>query len=143
MGILDEQIAIVREFDALPSWEERYKRLIRIGRELPELPPERRTEDSRVRGCASNVWLHAGLDDGLVRYEADSDALIVRGLIALLLRVYSGRAPEDIVATEPLFVEELELTQHLSQTRANGLASMVRRIKQHALPFVAGRRDAG
>ena len=142
MGIIDKQVAIVREFSAFDGWEERYKHLIKIGRELPALPPEDQTEDAKVRGCSSSVWLHATMDDqGRVHYRADSDAMIVRGLVALLLRVYSDEPPEAIIETEPMFIEELELAQHLSQTRANGLASMVTQIKAYALAFKA-RKEA-
>lgn len=140
MNIIEKQVAIVREFSGLESWEERYKHLIKIGRELPALPAAEQTEEAKVRGCSSSVWLHADeLADGRIRYRADSDAMIVRGLVALLLRVYSDERPEAILETEPMFVEELELAQHLSQTRASGLASMVKQIKTYALAFKSRR----
>lgn len=136
MSMLEKQLAIVREFADLPDWEARYKRIIAIGRALDALPEELRDDEHKVRGCASNVWLHAErADDGHVRYRADSDAMIVRGLVALLVRVYDDESPADILATEPLFIDELELAQHLSSNRANGLASMVQQIKQYAAAF--------
>jgi len=141
MSPLQRQIAIVEEFDALTGWEERYKRLIQIGRELPPLADAERSDDSKVRGCASNVWLHADCQDGRVRLRADSDAMIVRGLIALLLRAYDGLTPQEIVDTEPMFIEELQLDQHLSQTRANGLGAMIAQIKAYGVAFTG--RQAG
>lgn len=137
MGILQKQIAIVERFQALPNWEERYKQLIALGRRLPPLPPEEQTDEAKVRGCSSSVWLHADLVDGKVRYRADSDALIVKGLVSLLLEVYSDEAPADIVKHEPLFIEELGLNQHLSANRANGLSSMVKQIKTYAVALQA------
>lgn len=141
MNMIEKQVAIVREFAAFTDWEDRYKHLIKIGRELPALSEGDRTDEAKVRGCSSNVWLHAELDaDGRLHLRADSDAMIVRGLVALLLRVYSDEAPADVLATEPMFIEELELTQHLTQTRANGLASMIKQIKTYALAFQSRER---
>ncbi|MDA3963641.1 MAG: SufE family protein [Planctomycetota bacterium] len=138
MNIIEKQVAIVREFAVFESWEERYKHLIKIGRELPALPAEDQTDDAKVRGCSSSVWLHANCnDDGSVHLRADSDAMIVRGLVALLVRVYTDEQPDAILSTEPMFIEELELEQHLTQNRANGLASMVKQIKTYALAFKA------
>jgi len=138
MNVIEKQVAIVQEFAGFQTWEERYKHLIALGRDLPDLPDEDKTDDAKVRGCSSSVWLHAErADDGTIRFRADSDAILVRGLVALLLRVYSHERPETIVETEPMFVEELELTQHLTQTRANGLASMVKQIKAYAVAFAA------
>lgn len=133
MTILQPQLAIVDEFSALTDWEARYTRIIQIGRALPALAEEYKNETNKVRGCSSQVWLVATTRDGLIHFQADSDALIVRGLIALLLRVYSGQPADEIVNTEAMFVEELELSQHLSATRANGLAAMVARIKSEAV----------
>lgn len=128
---------IVDEFGLFDGWLDRYEHIIELGRALPGLPPERRTEMARVRGCQSQVWFHAREDGGRVHFEADSDAVIVRGLIALLLRVYSGRTPEQILATPPDFFERIELGSHLTGNRANGLHAMVRHIQGYARSFHA------
>lgn len=135
-NIADRQLAIVREFSALNDWEARYKKLVEIGRALPELPEEKRTEEARVKGCQSQVWMHAHLNSsGQVVFEADSDALIVRGLVALLIRVYSPATPDEILATSPDFISEIGLANNLSPSRANGLFSMVKQIKYFATAF--------
>lgn len=128
---------IVDEFGLFDGWLDRYEYIIELGRALPGLPPERRTETARVKGCQSQVWFHAREEGGRVHFEADSDALIVRGLIALLLRVYSGRTPEEIMATPPAFFEKIELGSHLTGNRANGLHAMVRHIQGYARSFGA------
>lgn len=136
-AILHEQARVVAEFEALPDWESRYKRIIELARALGPLPDEHRTDGNKVRGCSSTVWLHATYDGRAVTYLADSDAVLVRGLVALLLRVYSGHAPKDIVAAPPEFIEELGLNAHLSPNRASGLGAMVRQIKAYAMAFAA------
>jgi cysteine desulfuration protein SufE len=131
--------AIVEEFSILGDWMQRYEYIIELGRKLPGLPEELRVESHRVQGCQSRVWFYAGRDADLIHFRADSDAMIVRGLIALLLRVYSGRKAEEILATTPAFLEVLGLGSHLSGSRANGLHAMVKRI--HA--FARAYADAG
>lgn len=131
----ERQQCIVNEFSALPSWEERYEHLIRLGAGLPPFPDEHRSEALKVRGCQSQVWLHARLEGGRVRLQADSDALIVKGLVALILRVYDDRSPQDLLATAPDFVEALGMREHLSPTRANGLAAMLKQIRLYAMAF--------
>jgi cysteine desulfuration protein SufE len=137
VGILQKQARLVAEFEALPDWEARYKRIIDYARTLAALPDEHRIDANKVRGCSSTVWLHASYDGGRVGYLADSDAVLVRGLIALLLRVYSGHTPDEILAAPPEFIEELGLNAHLSPNRANGLSAMVKQIKAYALAFRA------
>ena len=137
MPINDRQQKIIDEFTGLTDWEERYKRIIEYGRELAPMDAEHKIDKNKVKGCQSTVWLHAQLDDGVIRLQGDSDAMIVRGLIALLLKVYSGAAPADVVTTPPAFVEATGLAGHLSQTRANGLAAMVKQIKMYAAVFQA------
>jgi cysteine desulfuration protein SufE len=118
---------------------QRYEHIIDIGRKLDDLPDELRQESHLVPGCQSRVWFHASRDDaGLIHFRADSDAMIVRGLVALLLRLYSGRRAEEILATSPEFFEILELGSHLSGSRANGLNAMVKRIQAYAAAY----RDA-
>jgi len=129
------QQSIVDEFQALPDWEARYERLIQLGAALPPFPEEHRREALKVKGCQSQVWLHARLEEGRVVLAADSDALIVKGLIALLLRVYSGLSPARILATRPDFIEAIGMRRHLSPTRANGLAAMVKQIQLYATAF--------
>lgn len=126
---------IVAEFNAFPDWESKYKHLIELGKALPPMPQELRTDANKVRGCQSQVWLHAKPENGKVVFQADSDAAIVKGLVALLIRVYSDETPEVILSTPPDFIQNLGLSANLSQARANGLVSMVKQIKYYALAF--------
>lgn len=137
MNLLDRERAVVTEFAGLADWEERYKKLIEFGKALPELPDDKKLEDYKVKGCQSQVWMHAHLSDGRVVFEADSDALLVRGLVALLLRVYSGATPEEILNTPPDFIREIGLESKLSPSRANGLFSMIKQMKFYAMAFQA------
>ncbi|MCC5868515.1 MAG: SufE family protein [Gammaproteobacteria bacterium] len=126
------QQELIEEFAFFDDWMARYQYIIDMGRELPEFPDEWRTEDNRVHGCQSQVWLHADARDGRLHFQATSDSAIVAGLIALLMRIYSGRRAAEIVATEPGFVTELGLDRHLSATRSNGLRAMLQRIRAQA-----------
>lgn len=137
MTILATQQAFLDEFSKLNSWEERYKRIIELGKTLPPYPEEHRTDQNKVRGCQSQVWMHAAFDGSKVRYDIDSDAMIVKGLAAILHKTFSGHEPKDIIAAPLDFLEKIGLTQHLSQSRANGLAAMVRQFKNYALAFNA------
>jgi len=132
------QAKIVGEFAKLSTWEEKYHLIISSGKALEPLPENEKNEDLKIRGCQSQVWLKAELTaDRKIVFRADSDALIVKGLIALLLRVYSGRSAAEILAVEPEFIKELGLAHHLSPSRANGLSAMVKQIKYYALAFQA------
>lgn len=126
------QAAIAEEFAFFGDWTERYQYLIDLGRKLPPLADTDKTEANRVQGCQSQVWLVAEGDAHRLDFRAVSDSSIVSGLIALLLRVYSGRSAAEILATEPRFVEAIGLAKHLSPTRSNGLAAMLAAVKQHA-----------
>lgn len=137
MSIVERQKQIVAEFQSLTDWEDRYKKLIEIGKALPDFPDSKKLEDFKVKGCQSQVWIHARLEDGRVVFEADSDALLVRGLVALLLRVYSNSTPAEILATPPDFVKEIGLESKLSPSRANGLFSMIKQIQFYAVAFQA------
>ena len=138
MSIASRTQNIVAEFQSLPTWEERYKRLIERGKKMGDLPDEKKQEEAKVRGCQSQVWLHARLDDqGKIVFEADSDAMIVKGLVALLLEVYSHATPDEILATSPQFLKDLGFESHLSPSRANGLYAMVRQIMYYATAFKA------
>lgn len=126
---------MIQEFQSIQDWEERYKRIIELGKKLPELGPSLKTEEARIKGCQSQVWLHAEFKDGHIIYIGDSDALIVRGLVALLLRIYSGSSPEEVLLTPPHFLQTLGLSQNLSPSRSNGLFSMVKQIRNFAIAF--------
>jgi cysteine desulfuration protein SufE len=135
MSVEQKQKDIIAEFAAIHDWEDRYKKLIELGKALPGLPPEKKLEDFKVKGCQSQVWMHARLEGDRVIFEADSDALLVRGLVALLLRVYSGATPEEIIHSAPDFVREIGLENKLSPSRANGLFSMIKQMKFYAMAF--------
>ena len=126
------QAEVVEEFGFLDDWMDRYQYLIDMGRKLPELPEDERIDANKIRGCQSQVWFVAETRGDRLQFRAVSDAAIVSGLIALLLRIYSGRRPQEIVDTPPDFVAALELEQHLSPTRSNGLASMLKAIRAFA-----------
>lgn len=136
MTIDESQQAIIDEFSAIADWQDRYRKIIKVGRELPDMPEEFKLDKNLVKGCQNRAWLHASLDDeGRVVYQADSEAMIVRGFVALLLRTYSGHTPDEILEAAPRFIEELNFGDHISLNRANGLASMVKQIKLYALAF--------
>lgn len=137
MNLSERQKQVVSDFAGLSDWEDRYKKLIALGKALPDLDDSKKTEDSKVKGCQSQVWMHARLDGGKVIFEADSDALLVRGLVALLLKVYSGCTPDEIISTPPDFVKEIGLESKLSPSRANGLFSMIKQMKYYAMAFKA------
>lgn len=124
--------SIIDEFALFDEWMERYEYIVELGRDLTGLPEECHSEPYRVKGCQSQVWFRAREQDGRITFEADSDAIIVRGLISLLLRVYSQRTPGDILSTPPDFFDAIELGSHLSGSRANGLRAMVDHIHARA-----------
>lgn len=130
--IADVHQEIVDEFAFLEDWMVKYQHLIDLGRKLPAYPEEFRTDDYKVKGCQSQVWFHPRIEDGRLHFDAISDAAIVSGLIALLLRAYSGRKPSEILAAGHGFIDEIGLTQHLSPTRGNGLRSMLNTIFKYA-----------
>ena len=131
------QREIIDEFGMLADWMDRYQYLIDLGRQLEPLPQEDRVDDHLLQGCQSQVWLLIDGDEGAMRIRANSDAAIVSGLIALLIRIYSGASAGDIVDTEPFFIDELGLSQHLSPTRSNGLQAMLAAIKGKAAELAA------
>lgn len=134
--VIERQKKLVTEFTGLPSWEDRYKRLIEYGKALAPLKKEYYDEKFKVRGCQSQVWLHAEPMDGRrVRFVADSDALIVKGLAALLVQVYSEAKPEEILSASPQFLKDLGFEGHLSPSRANGLYAMLKQILYYATAF--------
>ena len=123
---------IVDEFEFLDDWMDRYQHLIDIGRKLPSFPPEFQTDQYKVKGCQAQVWFHAKNENGRLYFEATSDAAIVSGLIAILLRAYSGFPPRTILDAGHGFIDEIGLTEHLSPTRGNGLHAMLRTIRRYA-----------
>ena len=124
---------LVEQFEMLPSWEDRYAHIISYGKTLAPYPEEYRTEAFKIKGCQSQVWLHPTVQDGSIHFAADSDASIVKGIIAMLLYVYNDRTPTQILAMKPEFIERIGLTQALSANRANGLSAMLKQIQLYAL----------
>jgi cysteine desulfuration protein SufE len=135
--MFERQQEMIDMFAAIDDWQDRYRLIIDLGKELEPLPEVLRTEENRVKGCQSQVWLVATRDGERLLFRGDSDAAIVRGLVALVLQVYSGQTPEEILAVPPSFVDEIGLTKHLSQNRANGLSAMLKRIQDHARAALA------
>ena len=133
------QEELIEEFRFFDDWMDRYQYLIDLGRRLPEFPEAERVDANKIRGCQSQVWFVAKEKDGRLEFRAISDAAIVSGLIAVLLRIYSGKKPQEILDTAPDFVKALQLEAHLSPTRSNGLASMLKAIRD----FAAGALQAG
>lgn len=135
--IADIQEEIISEFDFFDEWDEKYGYIIELGKKLEPLDDSHKTAENIIKGCQSQVWLISKLEDGKVFFTADSDAIIVKGLASLLIRVLSGQSPDDIINTDLNFLEKIGMMQHLSPTRSNGLASMVKQMKLHALAYKA------
>ena len=135
MTIDEIQDEIIDEFSGLDDWMDRYQLLIDLGSEQPPLDEKYKTEQNLIDGCQSRVWLQADYEDGVVNLSAESDALIVRGIVALLVRVLSGHTPQEILDAELYFIDEIGLREHLSPTRSNGLLAMVKQIRMYALAF--------
>ncbi|MBE6302551.1 MAG: SufE family protein [Bacteroidales bacterium] len=134
--IKDKQEEIIEEFSSFDDWMDRYQLLIDLGSEQPPLDEKYKSDSNLIEGCQSRVWLQADLmPDGTVRFLAESDALIVKGIVSLLVKVYSGHTPDDILANEPYFVEAIGLKEHLSPTRSNGLVAMIKQMRMYALAF--------
>ena len=135
MIIKEIQEEIIDEFSMFDDWMERYEYIIEIGKSLPIINAQHKTDDNLIKGCQSKVWLHANSENNNLIFTADSDAILTKGIIALLLRVYSNQTPKDILDSEPFFIDKIGLKEHLSPTRANGLVSMVKQLKLYALAF--------
>lgn len=136
------QQEVVEEFAMLGDWQDRYEQLIEQGRDLPLIAPEHKVDDNLVRGCQSRVWLHAEprtsapLSAGpVIHFTGDSDALITKGIVALLVRVYNDRSPQEILSASTEFIDRIGLREHLSPNRANGLSAMIDQMKRYALAF--------
>lgn len=136
MSIVSRQAQVVTEFEKLKTWEDKYKKLIEWGKALPDLPDSLRTEESKVKGCQSQVWFHAKLnDDGTVSFQGDSDAILVKGLVAVLLKIYNGSTPDEILSFKPEFLQQMGFANNLSPSRTNGLFSMIKQIIYFAQAF--------
>jgi len=126
---------IVEEFSLFDSWDDKYEYIIDLGKKLPALDDQYKKDENRVRGCQSTVWLTADYENGKIFYKADSDAVIVKGLISMLIRVLSGQEPDKIINANLDFIKEIGMMSHLAQTRANGLLAMVKQMKNYALVY--------
>jgi cysteine desulfuration protein SufE len=134
MAIKEIENEIIEEFEIFgDDWEGKYEHLIDLGKSLPKIKEEYKTDDRLIKGCQSKVWMHSELKDGKVIYTADSDAIITKGMVALMIRVLSNQKPEDIVNADLEFINKIGLKEHLSPTRANGLVSMIKQMKLDAL----------
>ena len=135
MSIKEIQEEIIDEFSMFDDWMERYEYIIEIGKSLPIIDTQNKTDDNLIKGCQSKVWLHANTKNDNLIFTADSDAILTKGIIALLLRIYSNQTPKNILDSEPFFIDKIGLKEHLSPTRANGLVSMIKQLKLYALAF--------
>jgi cysteine desulfuration protein SufE len=135
MTIQEVQNNITQEFEQLTEWEDKYKRIIDLGREMKVLDPSYKNDKYKLGGCQSQVWTNAKLEDGKIIFEADSDAAIVKGLIALLIKVYSNHTPDEILSSPPEFLKKIGIDNHLSPTRQNGLGAMMKQIQMYAVAF--------
>ena len=129
------QEEIVEEFSLFDDWMQRYEYMIELGKSLPLIDPEYKTEDNIIKGCQSKVWIHANLEEDKLVFTADSDAIITKGIIAVLIRVFSNQHPDAILGADTSFIDKIGLKEHLSPTRANGLVSMIKQLKMYAIAF--------
>ena len=137
MTIKEIQDEIVDEFSMFDDWMQRYEYIIDLGKSLPLIDEQYKTEDNIIKGCQSKVWVHAEQKEGKIIFTADSDAILTKGIIGILIRAFSNQKPADILEANTDFIDEIGLKEHLSPTRANGLVSMIKHIKMYALAFEA------
>lgn len=135
--IKERQEEIVDEFSMFEDWMQRYEYMIELGKTLPKIDEQYKIDENIIKGCQSRVWLHADLKGDKIQFSADSDAIITKGIIAILIRVFSDQTPKDILEADLKFVDEIGLKDHLSPTRANGLVSMIKQLKNYALAYQA------
>ena len=135
MTIKEIEREIVDEFAIFTDWMDKYEYIIELGKGVPAIAENEKTEDNLIKGCQSRVWLSCRVEDGKLYFAADSDAIITKGIISLLIRVYNGQSPADILANEPEFIGEIGLQENLSPTRANGLVSMIKQIRIYAMAY--------
>lgn len=134
-SIQEIQDEIVDEFSMFEDWMQRYEYMIDLGKSLPLIDEAFKTEDYIIKGCQSKVWVHATMENGQVAFTADSDAIITKGIIAILIRAFSNQSPQAIIEADTAFIDEIGLKEHLSPTRANGLVSMIKQIKLYAVAY--------
>jgi cysteine desulfuration protein SufE len=137
MTIKEIQAELIDEFSMFDDWMEKYEYMIELGKNLPIIDPTLKSDDLLIKGCQSKVWLHAELKDDKIVYTADSDAIITKGIVAILIRVFSNQKPEAILEADTGFIDEIGLKEHLSPTRANGLVSMIKQMKLYAVAYQA------
>ena len=137
MTISEVQDKIIDEFSFSDDWMDKYNLLIDMGRDVPAIDPKFKVKDYLIEGCQSRVWLRPEFDGSVITFTADSDAIITRGIVSLLIKVLSGRTPQEIISTELYFIDKIGLRQNLSPTRSNGLLSMVRQMKLYAMAYDA------
>ncbi len=142
MTIDQIQEEIIDEFSIFDDWMDKYQLLIDMGNAQPPLDEIYKTEQNLIEGCQSRVWLHADYTDGIIHFQAESDAIIVKGIVSLLIRVLSGHTPDEILAADLHFIDEIGLTEHLSPTRSNGLVAMVKQMRLYAIAFKAKESQA-
>ena len=142
MNINEIQDQIIEEFSLFGDWMERYEYLIDLGRSLAPLDPVHKIPDFLIEGCQSKVWLYPSISDGVITFTAESDALITRGIVALLVRVFSGRTPDEILGADIYFIERIGLRENLSPTRSNGLLAMMKQMRLYALAYKSKREQA-
>jgi len=135
MSIKEIQAEIVDEFSLFDDWMQRYEYMIALGKSLPLIEEQYKIDGNLIKGCQSKVWVHAEMKDGKVVFTADSDAIITKGIIAILLRTLSNQSPKDVLEADMHYIDEIGLKEHLSPTRANGLVSMIKQLKLYALAF--------
>lgn len=140
MTIKEVQNEIIDEFSMFDDWTERYEYIIELGKSLPMIDEQYKTDDYIIKGCQSKVWLNAEQKDEKIVFTADSDAILTKGIIAIMIRVFSEQNPKDILDASTDFVDEIGLKEHLSPTRANGLVSMIKQIKMYALAFSSNKQ---
>jgi cysteine desulfuration protein SufE len=137
MTIKEIQNEIVQEFEMFDDWMQRYEYIIELGKSLPLIDEKNKTDENIIKGCQSKVWVHGQENNNKIVFTADSDAILTKGIISILIRSFSNQTPADILAADTDFIEEIGLKEHLSPTRANGLVSMIKNIKMYALAFEA------
>jgi cysteine desulfuration protein SufE len=135
MNIKEIQDEIINEFAMFDDWMQRYEYMIELGKSVPLIDAQYKTDENLIKGCQSKVWVHANLKGDTVEFTADSDAIITKGIVAILLRVFSNQRPKDIMEANTDFIDEIGLKEHLSPTRANGLVSMIKQIKMYAIAY--------
>ena len=135
MGIIEVQNEIVEEFSLFEDWMQRYEYMIELGKSIELIDPSNKVDSNLIKGCQSKLWLHAELKENKLIFKADSEAIITKGIAAVLLRVFSNQTPEDILNANLDFVDKIGLKEHLSPTRANGLVSMIKKIKMYAVAY--------